>query len=119
MCCRDAEFIELSCNLTAAQIELYDGAVEMWWTIRSEMVQALSLCSIKRKDLWKTFWSAQQRFFKLLCVCLKVSLHLGLVCLHRHLKGSQLLFSPPTSWSANILNTSTHQHLKRPACRSD
>ena len=76
-CCRDAEFTELSCNLTDAQIELYDGAVEMWWTIRSEMVQALSICSIKRKDLWKTFWSAQQRFFKLLCVCLKVSLHWG------------------------------------------
>eukprot|EP00891_Asterochloris_glomerata_P001845 jgi/Astpho2/1845/e_gw1.00038.339.1_t len=69
---RDAEFTELSCNLTDAQIELYDGAVEMWWTIRSEMVQALHICSIKRKDLWKTFWSAQQRFFKLLCVCLKV-----------------------------------------------
>ena len=36
-------------------------------------LQALVLLQSSSRDVWKTFWATQQRFFKLLCVSLKVT----------------------------------------------
>ncbi len=36
-------------------------------------IQALIFLSSASRDVWKTFWATQQRFFKLLCVSMKVS----------------------------------------------
>jgi hypothetical protein len=38
----------------------------------SAALQALVLLQSSSRDVWKTFWATQQRFFKLLCVSLKV-----------------------------------------------
>ena len=36
-------------------------------------MEALALTSTKVGDVWKPYWAAQQRFFKLLCISLKVN----------------------------------------------
>lgn len=40
--------------------------------MRQALVFAQSRLNIQRGDAWKAFWAGQQRFFKLLCVSLKV-----------------------------------------------
>ncbi|KAK9798140.1 hypothetical protein WJX73_007295 [Symbiochloris irregularis] len=69
---RDAEFTELECKLTAQQISMYDGAVLLWQDLRTALVTALELTGSKSREVWKPYWSAQQRFFKLLCISIKV-----------------------------------------------
>lgn len=72
-CGRDAEFGELECRLTPAQVAMYDGAVKVWQEVREALVTAAAATAgPKVPDPWKPFWAAQQRFFKLLCVSLKV-----------------------------------------------
>lgn len=56
--------------------------------MRAGLVTALEMTGSRSKEVWKPYWSAQQRFFKLLCVSLKARLahlHLcifGLVLAH-------------------------------------
>ena len=81
-CCRQAEFMELQCNLTAEQRAVYDAAVGLGQGLRQGLSAALVQTNTTSRELWKPFWSAQQRFFKLLCVSLKVTavpLHLAVV----------------------------------------
>lgn len=52
------------------QVETYNAATELWQRVRAELATAMSLTGAGN-DLWRTFWAAQQRFFKLLCVSLK------------------------------------------------
>ena len=78
--------MELLCNLTPQQQTVYDNAVQLWQNLRQGLAAALVQTNTTSRELWKPFWSAQQRFFKLLCVSLKVrhcvhiSLHTGLAC---------------------------------------
>lgn len=72
--------MELQCNLTPEQQTVYDSAVQLWRDLRQGLVGALEQTNTTSREVWKPFWSAQQRFFKLLCVSLKVNL-----CLHRPL----------------------------------
>ena len=76
MICRQAEFMELQCNLTAQQQAVYDASVELWQSLRHGLAAALVHTNTTSRELWKPFWSAQQRFFKLLCVSLKVNVYL-------------------------------------------
>lgn len=72
---RSAEFLELEIPLTEDQIRIYDAAVEMWVDLRAALNQAVAACSDGKKDgkdPFRIFWGAQQRFFKLLCVSMKV-----------------------------------------------
>ena len=69
--CRDAEFIELPCELTLEQRTVYDDAVSLWQDLRMGLAAALVKTNTTSRELWKPFWSAQQRFFKLLCVSMK------------------------------------------------
>lgn len=68
---RSAEFLELGCQLDPGQVAMYDAASAVWTELRSSLVAA-SAATGSGKDVWKPFWSAQQRFFKLLCVSIKV-----------------------------------------------
>ncbi|KAI7844526.1 hypothetical protein COHA_001884 [Chlorella ohadii] len=68
---REAEFSELECRLTAQQVAAYDSAAHLWADLRQALVLALAATG-SDKDVWKPFWAAQQRFFKLLCVSMKV-----------------------------------------------
>ncbi|KAL4533952.1 hypothetical protein Ndes2526B_g07167 [Nannochloris sp. 'desiccata'] len=72
---RSAEFLELEIPLTQDQIHIYDAAVQMWVDLRAALTQAVAACSDRKKDgkdPFRIFWAAQQRFFKLLCVSMKV-----------------------------------------------
>ena len=69
--CREAEFAEQECDLTAEQRACYDAAVQEWQHLRQGVARALTLTGAGR-DVWKVFWATQQRFFKLLCVSMKV-----------------------------------------------
>lgn len=70
---RSAEFLELEVSLTAAQIGVYDAAVQVWCDLRAALHEALAAIGpVEGKDPWKPFYAAQQRFFKLLCVSMKV-----------------------------------------------
>lgn len=64
--------MELQCNLTPEQQTVYDNAVQLWQDLRQGLAAALVQTNTTSRELWKPFWSAQQRFFKLLCVSLKV-----------------------------------------------
>ena len=37
-----------------------------------KLVEALLATNTSSNEVWKPFWSAQQRFFKLLCISMKV-----------------------------------------------
>ena len=65
--------MELQCNLTREQQAVYDAAVQLWQSLRQGLAAALVQTNTTSRELWKPFWSAQQRFFKLLCVSLKAS----------------------------------------------
>ena len=41
------------------------------------LVRALEMTGTTSRDAWKPYWAAQQRFFKLLCISMKVSPLLG------------------------------------------
>jgi hypothetical protein len=69
---RQAEFLQVEAPLSPAKVAQYDAAVALWQNLRSKLEAALQLAGIDKRDVWKTFWAAQQRFFKLLCVGLKL-----------------------------------------------
>lgn len=70
---RSAEFLELEIPLTPDQIAIYDAAVAAWTDLRTALTQAVAACGhAENKDPFRPFWGAQQRFFKLLCVSMKV-----------------------------------------------
>ena len=63
--------MELPCELTLEQRCVYDDAVSLWQDLRMGLAAALVKTNTTNRELWKPFWSAQQRFFKLLCVSMK------------------------------------------------
>ncbi|GIL61313.1 hypothetical protein Vafri_15702 [Volvox africanus] len=68
---REAEFTEVEAPLNEQQIRMYDNAAKVWSRVKTQVEAALAATGGGR-DVWKAFWSTQQRFFKLLCVSLKV-----------------------------------------------
>jgi hypothetical protein len=68
----NAEFTSLECELTPAQVACYDAAAALWSRLRAELSTAMRLTRASDGDVWKIYWSAMQRFFKLLCVSLKL-----------------------------------------------
>jgi K+ transporter len=51
-------------------VETYNASAAVWQRVRAELATAMSLTGAGN-EVWRTFWAAQQRFFKLLCVSLK------------------------------------------------
>jgi hypothetical protein len=67
--------VSLPCSLWKnCQVQQYDAAVRLWQDLRRQLDAALTLCggSGGGNAVWKTYWAAQQRFFKLLCIDLKL-----------------------------------------------
>lgn len=67
---------KLAFRQLSVQIDMYNGAVYLWQTVRRELAAAIELTGGGGQaggggSIWRMFWSAQQRFFKLLCVSLK------------------------------------------------
>ncbi|KAK9855114.1 hypothetical protein WJX84_007868 [Apatococcus fuscideae] len=69
---RSAEFSELEARLTTAQTTFYNDAVSLWQDLRLQLTAALDRTATTSRDVWKSYWAAQQRFFKLMCVSFKV-----------------------------------------------
>ena len=68
----NAEFAELECFLTDEQRETYDAAAWWWRQCRYALTEAVAMSGGGETDVWKPFWGALQRFFKLLCVSMKI-----------------------------------------------
>ncbi|KAF5837835.1 P-loop containing NTP hydrolase pore-1-domain-containing protein [Dunaliella salina] len=69
---KDAEFSEIECTLTPQQVRMYDAAVAVWAKVKSSLQTVQVLTGKSSRDVMKTYWATVQRFFKLLCVSLKV-----------------------------------------------
>lgn len=68
---RSAEFLEAEVRLKPQQIAQYDAAAAAWAELRTTLAEAVAATGADAA-VWRPFWSAQQRFFKLLCVSMKV-----------------------------------------------
>ncbi|KAL7532804.1 hypothetical protein ACHAXR_004855, partial [Thalassiosira sp. AJA248-18] len=68
-----AEFHTLEVKLSKEQIARYDGAVRWWFNVKDQMNAALELMNTSPpKSMWRAYWSAQQRFFREMCICSKI-----------------------------------------------
>ena len=52
--------------------ELWGSAISDWNGLRVALLNAQEVTRTKLGRLWRVFWSAHQRFFKQLCISLKV-----------------------------------------------
>lgn len=108
---------------------MYNAAADMWQEVRSELATAMTLTGASN-DAWRTFWAAQQRFFKLLCVSMKVPAVVALAkealvngsCVVIGLQSTGIIPSPLRiftclSWHREIVKGSTlwlpidHRHM--------
>ena len=69
MYCIDTCCIEI--QLTLWQVVQYDAAAALWQDLRSALGRACKRTGAGR-DVFKAYWAAQQRFFKLFCMSLKI-----------------------------------------------
>lgn len=57
--------------LDEAQQQLYDASTRVWRALRTQLEMAHALSGTRSGDAMRAYWSAQQQFFKLLCVSCK------------------------------------------------
>ncbi|XP_078614112.1 uncharacterized protein LOC144883439 isoform X1 [Branchiostoma floridae x Branchiostoma japonicum] len=69
---RQAEFVTVEVNLTPQQIKTYDMAAHVWNELRQALTTAVARTATNNPRMWSTFWSSHQRFFKQLCMGMKV-----------------------------------------------
>jgi hypothetical protein len=62
----------VECELEPSQVACYDAAAALWTRLRGELASALAATRAPDADAWKVFWATMQRFFKLLCVSMKL-----------------------------------------------
>ena len=68
----------------------------IWQDLRASLHEALELTGAHSRDVWKPFWAAQQRFFKLLCISMKVRLPADSNCHHQPLESLFQNADPPS-----------------------
>ena len=70
---KGAEFETMEVRLSPSQRLSYDNAVKCWFYIKQEVETALEVLKIATpKTLWRVYWSAHQRFFREMLICVKV-----------------------------------------------
>ncbi|XP_064639306.1 uncharacterized protein LOC135494911 [Lineus longissimus] len=69
---KQAEFVTIEANLTPDQIKTYDTAAHLWNEMRKALDNALIRCKTSNSRVWSSFWGSHQRFFKQLCMGMKV-----------------------------------------------
>jgi hypothetical protein len=67
-----ADFHTVEVALSQSRTTQYDGAVQWWFKAKEEISDALQKVNMSGKMIWRLFYSAQQRFFKEMCICSKV-----------------------------------------------
>ncbi|XP_052821363.1 protein strawberry notch homolog 1-like [Mya arenaria] len=69
---KQAEFVTVEAPLTKDQKKVYDMAVHLWTELRKALESALVRTGSSNQRVWQQFWSCHQRFFKQLCLGMKV-----------------------------------------------
>ncbi|XP_048247301.1 protein FORGETTER 1-like isoform X2 [Haliotis rufescens] len=69
---KQAEFVTVQSELSKEHKKMYDAAAHVWNELRKALESALLRTGNVNKRLWSQFWSAHQRFFKQLCMGMKV-----------------------------------------------
>ena len=69
---RQTEFVITESNLSEAQVKVWDQAVHVWNELKRSLVVAVDRTKGDLPRLWTQFWGSHQRFFKQLCVSMKV-----------------------------------------------
>ncbi|XP_029633048.1 protein strawberry notch homolog 1 isoform X1 [Octopus sinensis] len=69
---KQAEFITVEAELTTEQMKTYDIAAYIWNELRKALSTALHRTNCGNNRIWTQYWSSHQRFFKQLCMGMKV-----------------------------------------------
>ncbi|XP_071949493.1 uncharacterized protein [Antedon mediterranea] len=69
---KQAEFSTVECELTDEQVKMYNTSVHIWNELRRSLQSALERTNTGNSKIWSLFWSAHQRFFKQICMGVKV-----------------------------------------------
>ncbi|EDV27087.1 uncharacterized protein TRIADDRAFT_54670 [Trichoplax adhaerens] len=67
-----AEFHTVEINLTDEQIRVYNLSARVWQQLAEAIKKAISHTKSSASRIWTVYWSCHQRFFKQLCMSLKV-----------------------------------------------
>ena len=69
---KQAEFLTVEASLTKEQRKMYDTAAHVWNELRKALESASIRTTNNNGRIWQQFWSCHQRFFKQLCLGMKV-----------------------------------------------
>ena len=69
---QQTESRNVNVDLTESQIKTWDKAVHVWNELRRSLTIAIERTKSNRSQLWRLFWATHQRFFKQLCISMKV-----------------------------------------------
>jgi hypothetical protein len=59
-------------DLCLNYINIYNKSVDLWVKIKNYITDRESLCDTSHKTLWSLYWGAHQRFFRYLCIAVKI-----------------------------------------------
>ncbi|XP_033119248.1 protein FORGETTER 1-like isoform X2 [Anneissia japonica] len=69
---KQAEFCMVESVLSEDQVKMYNTAVHVWNELRRSLQSALDRTNTGNPKIWSLYWSAHQRFFKQICMGVKV-----------------------------------------------
>ncbi|KAK2165679.1 hypothetical protein NP493_1355g00006 [Ridgeia piscesae] len=69
---QEAEFVNVEICLDESQKKMYNTAAHLWGELRRSLDVAVERTSCSNNRVWSNFWAAHQRFFKQLCLGMKV-----------------------------------------------
>eukprot|EP00057_Strongylocentrotus_purpuratus_P009593 XP_011664067.1 PREDICTED: protein strawberry notch homolog 1 isoform X3 [Strongylocentrotus purpuratus] len=69
---QEAEFETVETSLTEEQVKMYDMTTHVWAEVQRSLEVALGRTNTAPGRIWSMFWSCHQRFFKQLCLGVKV-----------------------------------------------
>ncbi|ESO98737.1 hypothetical protein LOTGIDRAFT_158685 [Lottia gigantea] len=69
---KQAEFVTVEAIIDKEQKKMFNTAAHVWNELRKSLESAVARTSCSNNRIWAQFWSAHQRFFKQLCMGMKV-----------------------------------------------
>ncbi|OWF49684.1 Protein strawberry notch [Mizuhopecten yessoensis] len=69
---KQAEFMTVEAPLTKDQRKMYDTAAHVWNELRKALESAITRTGFSGGRMWAQFWASHQRFFKQLCIGMKL-----------------------------------------------
>lgn len=68
---QNCQFTSINAELTTEQIAMYDAATIYWQRLKKAEAKAITLTGLPARE-WQIFWNTFTRFFKCLCISLKL-----------------------------------------------